>query len=102
MGFVDYHGRHIRLTDAQRSHISFFHPETLIDITKIEATLHEPDLLAQGATKDTLIYYKFFPETIVTGKFLAIVVKQLDDEGFIVTAYFTDRIKREAIWRRES
>ncbi len=47
--------------------------------------------------------YRFFADTPVTAKYLAVVVKLLDDDGFIVTAYFTDKVKRGRIlWRRTS
>jgi hypothetical protein len=37
--------------------------------------------------------------TIVGSKFLCVVVKTLDDDAFVLTAYLTDRIKRGvALW----
>ncbi|MBI4257326.1 MAG: hypothetical protein HY619_00065 [Thaumarchaeota archaeon] len=52
---------------------------------------------------DTRIYYGFFTETPVTAKYMAVVVKPLDGEGFILTAYLTDRVKRgNIVWRRAS
>jgi hypothetical protein len=39
----------------------------------------------------------FLSSTTVASKYLAVVVKVLDEEGFIVTSYFTERV---VLWRR--
>ena len=98
--FIAYDGRKIRFTQTQRLHVAFFHPEAIIDEHKIELALSEPELVAAGATDDTRILYRFFTKTPVTSKYLAVVVKQLNGEGFIVTAYFTEKVKRRVVWRK--
>ena len=40
------------------------------------------------------LYYRFYFRTIVGGKFLCVVVKTLDADAFVLTAYLTDRIKK--------
>jgi hypothetical protein len=100
--FIAYDGRKIRFTEIQRLHITFFHPEVMVDEHKIELALSEPELVATGATDDTRILYKFFAKTAVTSKYLAVVIKQLNGEGFILTAYFTVTVKRKVIWRKAS
>jgi hypothetical protein len=99
---TSYDGRKIRLTATQRLHIAFFHPEAIVDEHKIQLTLSDPELVAAGVTEDTKILYRFFAKTPVTSKHLAVVVKHLDGEGFIVTAYFTERAKRRIVWRKAS
>ncbi len=102
--FVAHDGKTIRFTAVQRSHIAFFHPEVLDDgENNVGLTLREPDIIAEGATRDTRISYKFFKVTPVTSKFMAVVVKVLDGEGFIITAYYAERAKRKKIiWKRQS
>jgi hypothetical protein len=97
---IAYDGRKIRLTESQRLHITFFHPEAMVDESKIELAVSEPQMVAAGATDDARILYRFFPKTVVTSKYLAVVVKQSNGEGFIVTAYFTEKVKRKVIWRK--
>ncbi len=64
-------------------------------------TVGEPEVVAVGATRVTRVFYRFFSETPVTAKYLAVVIKLLNQEGFMVTAYFTERMKRaRVIWRR--
>ena len=100
---IGHDGRKIRFPDTQMLHIAYFHPEVLIDQSKIELAVREPGLVAGGATEDTRICYRFFANTPVTEKYLAVVIRILDGEGFIVTAYFTDKMKRDkVIWRRTS
>lgn len=100
---VAYDGRRIRFPDAQRSHIAYFHPEVLEDEAKIGLTVREPELVARGATADTRVCYRFFIDTPVSAKHLAVVLRLLDGEGFIVTAYFTDRVTRaKVVWRGTS
>ena len=103
--YLSHDGKRIRLTATQKSHIVFFHPEIFQqkDEDRFGITLREPDMIVNGATIDTRISYKFFNVTPVTSKFLAVVVKTLDGEGFIITAYFTDDVKRsKVIWRKPS
>ena len=48
------------------------------------------------------MFYRLYVNTPVTKKFLLAVVKILNEEGFIVTAFFTDRVKRGGlIWKRK-
>ena len=42
----------------------------------------------------TRLYYRWVPETVVGDKYLCVVVKFCEGVGaFIVTAYWTDRVK---------
>jgi hypothetical protein len=96
-------GIRVRFTAVQRLHIAYFHPEVLVDEKKIGRTLRRPEFIALGSTDDTRIYYRFFKSTPVGSKFLAVVVKRLDGEGFIVTSYFTERVKRtRLVWGEAS
>jgi len=96
-----YDRRCRRLTEAQKRHISFFHPEALAYENKLMETLATPDLVTMGAQPMIHVLYRHYDTTPVSSKHLAVVVKVLDGEGFIVTSYFTDKIRRtRVIWRR--
>ncbi len=100
---IAHDGRRIRFPDTQRLHIAYFHPEALADEGKIGLAVSEPEQVARGATEDFRVCYRFFTDTPITAKYLALVMKLLDDEGFIVTAYFTEKVKKgKIIWRRAS
>jgi hypothetical protein len=40
------------------------------------------------------LYYRYYLRTVVGGKYLCVVVKVLEADAFVLTAYLTDRIKR--------
>ena len=47
-----------------------------------------------------LIYYRYFKD-VLGGKYIAVVVK-VNNKGFILTSYVTDRVKRgDEVWRKE-
>jgi hypothetical protein len=47
------------------------------------------------------LFYRHYPSTAVTSKFLCTVVKVLPDDNFIITAYYTDTTKRgESLWEK--
>jgi len=58
-------------------------------------TLQDPDFVLYSKDDDNYQYHKFFSETPVTEKHLLVVVKHLDDEGFVITAFFLRKIKEK-------
>ena len=45
------------------------------------------------------LFYEFYAQTLVGGKWLCVVVSYPPDDGFVVTAYLTDQLKAgETIW----
>ena len=47
------------------------------------------------------LFYKLYAKTPVTQKFMLVAVQILNGEGFIVTAFFTDKIKKgDLIWKK--
>ncbi len=101
--FKDVHNRHIRLTEERREHIETDHPETSGQIDKIQETLLNPDIIVRSRTDPEVeMFYRHYDATPVTEKYLCVVVKVLVDDIFIITAYFTDKIKKgEILWERK-
>lgn len=96
-----YDGRMVRLSEAQWRHILFFHPEVEGEQGKLREVVEKPEIVLEGATRDTRICYRFYPFTPVASKYLAVVIKVLDKEGFIITSYFTERVRKGVVlWRR--
>jgi hypothetical protein len=45
------------------------------------------------------LFYEFYAQTIVRGKWLCVVVKYAKDDVFVVTAYLTDKPKTgDTLW----
>ena len=95
----DFQGLAIRLTDERRTHI-LEHPEMVPMEPAIEETLLHPERVVQSfSDPQARLYYRFYFRTIVGSKYLCVVVKMLDDDAFVLTAYLTDRIKKgEVLW----
>ena len=101
--FRDIYNRQIRLTKERQEHIEVDHPEMLAQINRIQGTLINPDIVVRSRTDpDVELFYRHYDVTPVTKKYLCVVVKVLDDDTFIITAYFTDKIKRgEILWKKK-
>ncbi len=98
---TDYRGRAVRLTDERWVHI-LEHPEMVGQRKKLIETLTAPDVVI-ATTKDETVhtYHKRYARTPVTRKYLLVAVKILDDDAFILTAFFTSRQKRgDVIWQK--
>jgi len=101
--FKDIHNRRIRLTDERQEHIEADHPEMFGQVDKIHETLSNPDAVVRSRIDpDVELFYRYYEITSVTEKYLCVVVKILVGDMFIITAYFTDTIKRgEVLWKRK-
>jgi len=62
----------------------------------VKTTLHSPDEIRQSRTdKDVFLYYKHFD------RLYCVVVKHLETEGFVITAYPTDKVKEgDLVWTK--
>ena len=100
--FKDIHHRKIRLTEERLKHIEVDHPEMFRQINRIRETLLNPEIIVRSTTDpDVELFYRHYDATPVTEKYLCVVIKKLIDI-FIITAYFTDKIKKgEILWERK-
>lgn len=95
----DCFGHRVRLTDERMAHI-LEHPEMREMGAEIERVLRAPQTVRRSRSDDAVrLYYEFYAQTIVGGKWLCVVVKYLDDDAFVVTAYLTDKPKSgDTLW----
>lgn len=95
----DCFGHAVRLTDERMAHI-LEHPEMNGMGERIGQVLVAPQTVRRSRSDDTVrLFYEFYAETIVGGKWLCVVVKYLKDDAFVVTAYLTDKPKTgETLW----
>jgi hypothetical protein len=99
--FKDYSARKIRLTGNRLEHI-LTRAEMEGQEDKISETLLIPDMIKKSKHDPaSLLYYKLYAKTPVTRKYLMVAVKVENGEGFILTSFFTDKIKAgETIWKK--
>ena len=95
----DCFGNSVRLTDERLAHI-LEHPEMNNMGPEIERVLRQPQLVRRSRTDAAVrLFYEFYAQTIVGGKWLCVVVKYDENDAFVVTAYLTDKPKAgEDLW----
>jgi len=69
---------------------------------RISETLLAPHSIILSHHDSTVhLYHKLFEETPVGRKYLVVAVKCLEQDAFVITAFFTDREKKGVrIWPR--
>ena len=90
----DKTGRKIRLTEKQWKHILKRHPDMINYKEEIKNTLKNPQKIADHPYDDEAkYYYKYLKQKTDLDKYLLIIVKYLNGEGFIITTYFRKNLK---------
>ena len=86
----------IRLTAERWFHIVESHDDLAGYFDDVLNTVEDPDLILRGY-RGSLIAVR----GAGAGRYLAVVYRQLSaDDGFIITAYFTSKVKRrKAVWK---
>ena len=100
--FQDIWGRRVRLTAERRSHIEGDHPEMRGQISKVSETLTDPDIVVRSRSdREVQLFYKYYRSTPVSDKLVCVVLKEPPAGApFILTAYFTDAVKKgEVLWK---
>src|SRR6266516_913518 len=88
-----YAGRSVHLTEERWRHI-LEHPEMARQKQRVRATLRKPNLLLTSQYDSSVyLYYRFYSRSPVGRKYLMVAVKILEDDAFIITAFFTDEVK---------
>jgi hypothetical protein len=92
--WTDCWGARIRITDERMRH-ALEHPEMRGQETHVEETLAAPEAVVQSRSDpDVRLYYRVYETEEVGRKYLCAVVKWRTDDPFLITAHFTDRMKR--------
>ena len=68
---------------------------------RLDETLRELDIVIAMVTDQTVhAYHRFYDETPVTRKYMLIAVKMMDEDAFVITAFYTSRQKKgKVIWQ---
>lgn len=87
----------VRLTDERWAHITEEHSELAGMRFEVLEAIAEPDKVYKGNAGENLAFREIEP-----GKFLIAVYRELQTDGFIITAFLTRRIKslikRDLLW----
>ncbi|HAC62780.1 MAG TPA: hypothetical protein DCF68_04410 [Cyanothece sp. UBA12306] len=94
-------GLSIRLTEERWQHIKEGHPELAELQSEVLKTIEDPDRILAG-NQNELLAVKLLK---TSNKYLVAIYKELDNDGFIITAYLTRRInslnKMEILWSKQ-
>jgi len=89
----------IRLTDERWAHITEEHCELAGQREDVLETISDPLRILEGSCGELLAIRE-----INSGLFLVVVYRELDNDGFIITAFLTTRIRpierRKQIWAK--
>ncbi len=87
----------IRLTDERWAHIAEEHCELAGLRGEILETISHPERVGAGSEGELLAVRELEP-----GKHMVVVYRELEDDGFIITAFVTRRVqslaKRTQLW----
>ncbi len=88
---IDKTGRRIRLTKERWQHLAK-HPDIMNKLEDLQFVLQHPLKITDYSLDENIkYYYHYFKQREMT-KYLRIIVKYLNGEGFIITAYFVETI----------
>lgn len=92
----------IRLDEERWNHV-LKHPEMKNQINRVKETIINPDSVRESRHDPSVwLFYKLYTETPVTRKYLLVITRILNEEGFIVTAFFTDKMKKGGlVWKKK-
>lgn len=95
----DCFGNQVRLTAERLAHI-MEHAEMAGLAAEIARVVRQPQLVRRSRSDAAVcLFYEFYAQTIVGGKWLCVVVKYIENDAFVVTAYLTDKPKAgEDLW----
>jgi hypothetical protein len=98
----DCFGQDVRLTDERLAHV-LEHPEMAGMEADIESVVQAPrEVRASRSDESVKLFYEFYTQTRVDGKWLCVVTKYLPDDAFVITAYLTNRMKAgETLWPKK-
>lgn len=87
----------IRLTDERWAHIIEEHGELADLRQEVLQTVAEPERIVEGKAGELLAVRE-----LENGKWLVVVYRELVDDGFVITAFLTRRLrsfeKRKQVW----
>ena len=91
---IDKTGRKIRLTKRQWEHINKKHHVVANHLEEIKETIENPDAVTESDKRDNIyLYYKYYKYFKSPYNYVLAIVKYLNGEGYVISAYFERNIK---------
>ena len=97
MGFIfeiiDKTGRKIHLSKESWKHITTIHSEMTNYIDDVQKTIENPTKIIFQERGDLYKYYTYLKHRKYPEKYLRVIVKYLNNHGFVITAHFVAHLK---------
>ncbi|MDP3987393.1 MAG: hypothetical protein Q8P81_04170 [Nanoarchaeota archaeon] len=91
---IDKTERKIRLTPRQWRETNLKHPSMTAYLEEIKETLVNPDKITDYSLDESVrYYYKSFKNLNTRDRYLLVIVKYLNGDGFVIKSYFVRKIK---------
>ena len=91
---LDKNGRKIHLSKERWSHIVNDHPEISNRLEEIRDTLKRPlAVRTSDYDENVRFYYRYYKNINLKEKYLLVIVKYLNGNGFIITIFYINKIK---------
>ncbi len=89
----------IKLTEERWFHIVESHDELAGLSDEVLLTVEDPDFIVRGWSDELLAVRK------INDKYLIVVYKELENDGFIITAFITKKVdkvlRRGVVWQKK-
>ena len=96
---ISKNGVPIRLTEERWFHIVESHDELAGLSDEVLLTVEDPDFIVRGWSDELLAVRK------INDKYLIVVYKELENDGFIITAFITKKVdkvlRRGVVWQKK-
>ena len=89
---IDKTGRKIHLSKERWSHITFTHSEMSNYLEEIKQSITNPLKITPHKKGELRNYYLYLKHRKHPEKYLKIIVKYLNNHGFIITAHFISNL----------
>ena len=90
----DKTGRRLRMTDFNWYHIIKRHPEMASYKDSVIETLENPDKIIDSLKNENVkYYYKYYKTLSHSYRFIRVIVKYLNGNGFIISSHFVKAIQ---------
>lgn len=90
---IDKSGRKIRLTKRQWQHITDIHSEMANYLEEIKKTMENPLKIIFQEKGGLYRYYDYVKHRKHPEKYLRVIVKYLNNHGYIITAHFVRNLQ---------
>ena len=91
------------MTDERWGHIIFEHDNLAGNIENVKDVLINPLIILESKDNhQTVFYYRYYKERDNKERYLLVLVKYLNGTGFIITSFFTNKIRTGNLSRQST